>query len=195
MEAESNILIDDKDKYIFRSFMNTKIDIFQDNDEYVVRDTKVHEFRDSYEHRLIQDSSSNILSNASNLLLYSLSKNYNIEKTKHELRKTFLKKIGNIELEPNYMEKKYEDFHNETMRKKLENDNEYKTLCGFLEHPRFDDLMISNHSFLRYIMNHKYIKYHPKYQQLKEKFDKKKCPFSGQNSDENDIEMEEDLDN
>jgi hypothetical protein len=195
MEAESNLLIDEKEKQIFRSYMNTKIDIFQANDGFVMRSSKDHEFRDSYEHRLMQDSSSNILSNSSNLIIFSLSKNSGIANIKHELRKTFLKNIGNKEMDPNIIEKKYEDFHNERMRKKLENDNEFKTLSGFLDHPRFDELMTSNHSFLRYIMNHKYIKYHPRYRELKEKFDKKRCPFFSQNSEENDVEMQEDSDN
>ena len=193
MEGGNNISINEKDKTLFRSFMNTKIDIFQPNDGYVIRNSQFQKFQNSYEHRLMQDSSANILSNASNLLVYSLSKNIDgISRTKYQLKKIFVQnKIEDGQYDSESIEKKYEDFHNKTMRKKLQNDVEFQTLGSFLEHPRFEELMRTNPSFLRYIMNHKYIKYHPKYEEIKQQFNQSTCPMFNGNPNEEDIEMED----
>lgn len=196
MENQSDFFLNEQDKNLYRSYMNTKIDIFQNNDGYVFRNKNIHPFYNSYEHFLMQDSTASILSSSSNLIIYSLSKNYqDINKSRHELRKIFHQKfVDDPSNQGNLVEKKYKEFHNKTMREKLEDDEEYKSLKSLIDHPRFEQIMSSNHSFLRYILNHKYLRYHPRYEEIKEKYNKSRCPFYNQNSSEN-VDMDEDDEN
>ena len=109
-----------------------------------------------------------ILSSASNKLLYSLSKEIdNIEVTDKVLKKVFtMNKVSGKENDADYVEKQHLQFKKKIMRKKLENDTEYKQLCEFIDNPRFEDAMTGNKAFLRYIVNHKYIIYHPRYDEI-----------------------------
>lgn len=70
------------------------------------------------------------------------------------------------------------------MRKKVENDPEYLKLCEFIDNPHFDALMRSNNNFLKYIMKHKYIIYHPQYDHLNQTYRKYLCPMYNSSNNE-----------
>ena len=67
MEIDYTSEIPEKQLKLYRTYMNSKIDIYQDNDGYAYRDeTKTNQkYFESYEHRQIQNDAAKILSNSS----------------------------------------------------------------------------------------------------------------------------------
>ena len=52
--------------------------------------------------------------------------------------------------------------------------------------------MVGNNAFLKYILNHKYLKYHEKYEEINEKYRKYLCPmFTSINNEELEGALEE----
>lgn len=152
MEVDYSEGINEKDLKLYRTFMNSKIDIFQTNDEYVFRNEKVKQkFYESYEHRQMQDNASKILSSASNLLVYSLAKGLdNLDISQTQLKQVFSKnEVEQKEYNIKYVEKKHAELKRNLMRKKLENDSEYIQLCEFIENPRFHEILTTNRSFFK----------------------------------------------
>jgi hypothetical protein len=178
MEIEITNYSSQPELKLYRSFMNSKIDIFQDSDGYVFRnDGKVVDYSNSYERRQNLNESAKILSDSSSLLLHTLGSKYkSVEETKYRLRTNFSIVDPGAKYNSKYIENDYMNFKRNVMMKKLENDEEFKKLCEFIEHPRFHEVMIRDWSFLNYILNHKYIKYHPKYEELAEKYSSHLCP-------------------
>jgi hypothetical protein len=175
--------IPEKDLKLYRKYVNSKIDIYQDNDGCVFRNkekTNV-DFYESYEHRQIQNEASKILSSSSNLLVYLLGKNLNsLESVKYSLIKCYSQsEVEGKENNPKYVESEYLKFKRQIMVKKLKHDSEYAHLCRLIEHPQFYEWMDGNKSFVNYIINHKYFLYHPKCEEIRERYEKP----SGSNSD------------
>jgi hypothetical protein len=169
MELDYKALCSDKELKLARSFMNSKIDIFQDIDSYVFRNKEITQaFQNSYEHQQIQNDSAKILSSSSNLLLYTLGTNTNdLAKTKHDLKKTFT--LTNEDINPlsiNESENEYNKFKKKMMVKKLENDPDYNHLNQIINHPNFDQLMRSRLDVLKYVVTHRYLQYHPKGEEI-----------------------------
>jgi hypothetical protein len=185
MEIDYNVICSEKEIKQARTYMNSKIDIFQEPEDFVFRPvTLTQRIHNSYEHQIIQNDSSNILSSSSNLILYSItSGENNIHKTKKRLHNTF--SMNNYkEPDAKEIEKQYNQTKIKIMMKKLENDSEYKQLDEFINKERFHQLMITNKNFAKFILFHKYIKYHPKYEELNQKYLKTLCPsFSISNTD------------
>jgi hypothetical protein len=183
MEVDYTDGIAEKDLKVYRSFMNTKIDIYQPNDGYVFRKNKTTEaFHQSFEHRQMQNSAAKILSSASSMLVYSLAKSSeSLNSTKKKMKSVFtMTKVEDPNYNAEYVENKYNQFNKKVMLKKLENDTEYLQLCEYINNPRFNDLMRTNLSFVKYILNHKYIKYHPQFEEISEKYRKFLCPMYSQ---------------
>lgn len=177
----------EKDLKVYRNFMNTKIDIFQPTDGYVFRKNKnLDSFHQSYEHRQIQNNAAKILSSASNLLVYSLAKNCeSLNSTTKKMKSVFtMTKVDDPNYNVEQVENKYNQFNKQVMFKKLENDADFIQLCQYISNPRFNELMKSNLTFLKYILNHKYFKYHPLYEDINEKYRKYLCPMYHQNNAE-----------
>ena len=175
--------VSEKDLKLYRKYMNSKIDIYQDNDGYVFRnkDKTNVDYYESYEHRQIQNEASKILSSSSNLLVYLLGKNMNnLEKVKNSLIKCFSQsEVEGQENNPKYVESEYLKFKRKIMVKKLVNDTEYLHLCRLIDHPQFYEWMDGNKSFMNYVINHKYFQYHQRYEEIKERYEKS----SGNNSE------------
>lgn len=186
MEVDYTADFDEKELKMYRNYMNSKIDIFQSNDGYVFRNKNVtQKFYESFEHIQMQNNAAKILSSASNQMLYTLAKDLDgLEATQKIMKKAFVQHIvPGHENDRDYVESQHLQFKKNIMRKKLENDYEYQQLCDFIENPRFGEAMVGNRAFLRYILNHKYLNYHPKYEEIKEKYQKYLCPvFSGGNN-------------
>ena len=191
MEVDYTQEANEKDLRLFRTYMNSKIDIFQSNEDFVFRNENVNQrYMGSFEHRQMQNNSAKILTSASNMLVYTLAKNLgNLEKSQRDLRKVFycdreVSKENSVE----NIAKEHKEFKNKVMRKKLQNDHEYLTLCEFINNSRFHDIMMTNLNFLKYILSHKYFIYHPKYEEINEKYRKLLCPVfrsSSQSSAQN----------
>jgi hypothetical protein len=197
MEIDYTAGVSQKDLKVYRNFMNTKIDIFQPTDGYVFRKNKnLDSFHQSYEHRQMQNNAAKILSSASSILLYSLAKNCeNINSTTKKMKSVFaMTKVDDYNVEE--VENKYNHFNKQVMFKKLQNDADFIQLCEYIINPRFNELMKTNLSFLKYILNHKYIKYHPLYEEISEKYRKYLCPMYNQNNaDDDNMEEEEEGEN
>jgi hypothetical protein len=180
-----------------RKFMNTKIDIFQDIDSYVIRGKDIKQgFKDSYEHEQIQNDSARILSNSSNLLLYSLGNNINdLSKTKHTLKTTFSLTNEDIGQPFEDMENEYTAFKKKLMAKKLETDTDYIYLCNLINHPSFHQLMVTRNDILKYVISHKYLQYHPKYEEIIKKYRLLHLAQHLRNHENNNQQMDEDDDN
>jgi len=194
MEIDYTIGIPEKDLKLYRTYMNSKIDIYQDNDSYVFRnESKTNQkYFESFEHRQIQNEAAKILSSSSNLLVYMLGKSENDLK---KIERRMIKSFSQSEIEKNSknIEKEYNQFKTKVMQKKLENDREYKSLCDLINHPLFHQVMTRDKSFLIYILNHKYFPYHPRYEEIQGKYTKYLCPETANNESEEDEneEMEE----
>lgn len=178
MEVDYTNEFQEKELKMYRSFMNTKIDIFQDSESFVFRTKSVKQpFFKSYEHELIQNEASGILSNSSDLLVFSLGKELdNLTLAKHQLKKSIsMSKTHETDIQMN-TENEYKNFKKKIMMKKLANDSEYKQLSDFISSPQFESLMKTNINFARFILKHKYLCYHPKYEEIKTKYKKLLCP-------------------
>jgi hypothetical protein len=196
MEIDYTEGIPEKDLKVYRNFMNTKIDIFQSTDGYVLRKNKnLDSFHQSFEHRQMQNSAAKILSSASNLLVYSLAKNCdNLNSTNKKMKSVFtMTKVDDPEYNVEQVENKYNQFNKQVMLKKLQNDSEFIQLCQYISNPRFHELMKSNLTFLKFILNHKYVKYHPLYEEINEKYRKYLCPMYNQNNTEDENMEEEEV--
>jgi hypothetical protein len=184
MEVDYTEDLSERELKICRNYMNSKIDIFQSQDGYVFRNKNVKQnFQESYEHIQMQNNAARILSSASDQLVFSLAKEYNnLDATTYTMKKTFtLNKIEEKEYDINYVENEYNSFKNKIMRKKLQNDADYRQLCEFIDSPRFNEVMLSNRQFLRYILNHKYFIYHTKHDEINQTYRKYLCPMFNQN--------------
>jgi hypothetical protein len=187
MEIEYNAICSEDELKEARTYMNSKIDIFQENDELVFRPNTVSQsFHESYEHQQIQNDASNILSSSSNLLMYTIaSGENNIHKTKRHFQNAF--SMNNYkEPDSNEIEKQYKITKMKIMHKKLENDPEYKQLDEFINKEKFHQLMITNKNFAKFILFHKYIKFHPKYDELNQKYLKTLYPSNNISNSESD---------
>jgi hypothetical protein len=185
MEIDYKALCSEKEINLARKYMNSKIDIFQDPEEYVFRPINVTQrFHNSYEHQQIQNHSSDILSSSSSILMYSIASGQNnIYKTKSHIKNTFSMKDYK-EPDPKEIEKQYNQTKTKIMMKKLENDPEFQKLDEFINNDKFHQLMLTNKTFAKYILFHKYIKYHPRYEELHQKYSKTLCPnFNISNSE------------
>jgi hypothetical protein len=180
MEVDYTQDTNEKELKLYRTYMNSKIDIFQGNEDYVFRNENVNQgYMGSFEHRQMQNNSAKILTNASNMLVYTLAKNLgNLEKSQKELRKVFyFDREAEKENSVHNIAKEHKEFKKKIMRKKLQKDQEYLTLCEFINNSRFHDIMMTNLNFLRYILSHKYLVYHPRYEEINEKYRKLLCPM------------------
>jgi hypothetical protein len=188
MEIDYNAICTEKELKLAQTFMNSKIDIFQEPEDYVFRPITVSQrFHESYEHQQIQKDTSNILSSSSSLLMYTIaSGENNIYKTKKKLQNTF--SMSNYkESNPKDIENQYNQIKMKIMHKKLENDPEFIQLDEFINKEKFHQLMMTNKNFAKFILFHKYIKFHPKHEELNQKYLKTLCPnFNLSNSDDTD---------
>lgn len=185
MEIDYNTLCSEKEIKLARRYMNSKIDIFQEPEKFAFRPINLTQrFHNSYEHQQIQNDSSDILSSSSNLLIHTIASGQNnLYKTKRQLQNTFSMKNYN-EPNPKQIEKQYNQTKTKIMIKKLENDSEYKQLDDFINKEKFHQLMMTNKNFAKFILFHKYIKYHPKYEEINQKYLKTLCPsFNISNSE------------
>jgi hypothetical protein len=196
MELENNSYLydlNDAERKICRTFMNSKIDIFQDTSGYVYRGKNINQkFANSYEHIKMQNDAACVLSSASNLLVFTLGKGLNsMNQSIFKLKKTFTQnEIEDKESSDSYVQSEYKKIKFRLMKKKLETDQEYKKLCEIIDSPVFDSLMRSNLSLLKAILNHKYFPYHPKYEEINEKYRKLLCPAMNQGTNSNTEEEE-----
>lgn len=199
MEIDYTSGIPEKDLKLYRTYMNSKIDIFQNNDGYVYRnESKINQkYFESFEHRQIQNESAKILANSSNILVYLLGKNENnLEHVKRKLMKSFSQsEVDDKENNSKSVESEYNKFKKKVMQKKLENDREYKQLCELIDHPRFHEVITRDKAFLNYVLHHKYLAYHPKYEELTEKYKKYLCPMAVNNEEESEENEEIEQDN
>jgi hypothetical protein len=85
----------------------------------------------------------------------------NINKAKFLLKKNF-----NLEISNENIENEYSAFKKKLMLKKLENDTEYTNLCNLLNHQNFHQLMTTRLDILNYVVNHRYLQYHPRYEEI-----------------------------
>ena len=154
IEEEENInYLNDDEKEIRRFMMNTQIDIFQDNNNYCIRPQNVIPFDNSYEHQIIQNNSSNILSSSSNLIYYTLGNNLdNIYSSKKKLRKFFYNTKQN------------------KIKNKVGNDNRYLILDMMINNEDFDMQMRENTVFRERIFNNPFFELHPKANEIIEKY-------------------------
>jgi hypothetical protein len=169
MEFDYKTHCSEKEIKLARNYMNAKIDIFQDIDSYVFRNKEItQEFKNSYEHELIQNDSAKILSNSSNMLIYCLGNGVDdITKAKHLLKKNFTLDIS----QPiDQIEDEYTAFKKKMMIKKLETDPDYTHLCTIISHPSFHQLMMSRNDVLRYVISHRYLQYHPQHEEIIKKY-------------------------
>lgn len=174
IEEEENInYLNDDEKEIRRFMMNTQIDIFQDNNNYCIRPQNVIPFDNSYEHQIIQNNSSNILSSSSNLIYYTLGNNLdNIHSSKKKLRKFFYNtkqnKIKNKSQEELGIENK--NIVDKIVKNKVGNDNRYLILDMMINNEDFDMQMRENTVFRERIFNNPFFELHPKANEIIEKY-------------------------
>jgi hypothetical protein len=179
MEIDYTSLCSDSELKIARKVMNSKIDIFQEPNSYVFRSKNIKQnFHNSYEHQIIQNDTAIILSSSSNLLLYSIANGDNdIHKSKYFLKKNFpMTEAYDGKDCFRDMENQYNNLKKRIMMKKLENDEEFKQLCDFINNSKFHQLMTTNTNFAKFILYHKYLEYHSKYEEINKNYLKLLCP-------------------
>jgi hypothetical protein len=155
----------------FRKVGNSKLDIFQTFSEPVFRnfklEPKLQKFQNSFEHQKIKSDSIQILSNASNSIIFALATNNSITKTNHLMKKLFT--TENISTKENKMEnisEKHKLFVKRIKKKQLKDDPEFKRLSDLIESPKFDEIMRSDKRILKAVLKHKFLKYHDQYKRI-----------------------------
>jgi hypothetical protein len=169
IEEEQNInYLNDNEKNIRRFIMNTELDIFQNNNDYCIRPSNIP-FNNSYEHQLIQNNSSSILSSSSNLVYYTLGKDLNnIYQAKKKLRKLFYDNEQNKIFGKSQLEIKNEDkkIAYKIIKNKVGNDNRIIELDMLINRSDFDQQMKNNRNFVERVFNNPYFSYHPKAEEI-----------------------------
>ena len=178
MEIDYSSICSESDLKLARKVMNAKIDIFQEPNSYVFRNKNITQgFYNSYEHQIIQNDTVSLLSSSSNILLFSIANgDNNISLSRYSLRKNFIMNDADKKENCKDMEIEYNKLKKRIMMKKLENDDEFKQLCDFINNPKFHQLMTTNRNFAKFILYHKYLEYHSKYEEINKNYLKILCP-------------------
>ena len=169
IEEEQNInYLNNDEKKIRRFIMNSELDIFQNNNDYCIRPLNIP-FNNSYEHQLIQNNSSSILTSSSNLIYYTLGKDLNnIYQAKKELRKLFYdneqnKIIGKSQLE---IKSEGKNIAYKIIKNKVGNEQKFIELDMLINRNDFVEQMKNNRNFAEQVFNNPFFSYHPKAEEI-----------------------------
>lgn len=176
MDADDEIVsknLTETEKIICRTYINSKLDIFQNNTEFLFRSLSVVPFKISYERKLMMNEAASILSSSSDFLFYTICGKFkNIHHSKRELNKVFTHPSNVFKSSPQMSSEEITDEFNtielKIMRNKLKSDPDYLTLCSYISHSHFYENFAINRSMASAIINHPYIRFHPKYKELQE---------------------------
>lgn len=170
VENESNNILTNEEKKICRMFTNSSLDIFQGNNEYCFRIEKSNQtFDNSYEHRVIQDNSANILQSTSNLLFYTMGNAFdNVNISKQRLKKYFYDTEQNkiMNMSQKQINEKYEQIERKLIREQIKNNPSYIQLDTLMNRENFVDLLRNSREFSLTIINHQFFPFHPRYEEV-----------------------------
>lgn len=176
MEVEDEILpqeLTEKEKTICRTYMNSKLDIFQNNTEFLFRTPAVVPFKQSYERNIMMNEATSILSSHSDLLFYTVGGKFNnIHHSKRHLKNLFTQPSNASKspttLSSDQINEEFKDIEMKIMRNKLKSDSDYLAICSYINLQNFSQLFLTNKNFATMIMNYSYIQYHPKFKELQQ---------------------------
>lgn len=177
----------EKELYKIRRFQNSKMEIYQYSNEPLIRPkTVTQEYNGSYEQKQILNGSQRNISNASNLLYFSLNQEKPIHFINHKLKKLFQQnEILNREYNTTNLEMNYINFNKKIKFEKIQNELEYRELCKLMENPQFDFIMKSKKTIAKWVLTHEYLIYHPDYEFIKRKYSIVLCPSYVYHEEEN----------
>jgi len=179
--SSSELKAQERNLKYMNTHMNSKLDIFQDIDNYVYRNGFLitQPFLESYEHIGLQNQSAKLLSSASNLLLYGDSKRItNDQRSKFEIKRMFTKsELKQNENKTITVLKGCEEYLKKITETKYRDNEAFKKLDAFISNPRFSEFMIYDKAFLKFILDHPMLVYHPKYEEINNTYRKYLCPM------------------
>ena len=202
---ESNILLKEYNQNELnklRRFQNSKMEIYQYLNEPILRPKNTtQDYKGSFEEIQILNICTNKLSSCSNLLYFSLNDEISNNLIKHKIKKIFHKKnIAKSNILYSNLELKHSEYSKKAFLDKIKKEIGYIQLSNFIDTPQFDITMRTKLNIARWVLNHEFLQYHPRYEEIKSKYSIYLCPYKSpeinkqednSNNDENESESQD----